>query len=384
MVFLFQRVFPHYRAPVFEQINSMLDNRLVLCCGQPVHGSFLQDLSAENLSFKIVHIKNYWFRGETAVWANFLKPFKVYGCPDAVIVEQSPRILFLYPLYVYCKIRNIPFILWGHGGSRRRSVADSNSTKDRIHRSLIKQADAFLAYSDGIKTELSKATNTEKIFVARNTLDTKALCELHAVLEKEGRETVKKRLGLKRQYYICFISRLMQDKQVDYLIDVFLAIRKQRSDVGLLIIGNGPEKINLEQYANKNNCKSIHFLGAKNEWDESAPYLFASDVMVIPGCVGLSVNHVFCLGVPVITQETSENGPFHGPEVEYIVNGETGFICKNGDQNLMADRVIECFEKRTFFQKKTLQYCESELSIETMVAGIKAGINFVKAGGENA
>jgi len=377
MVFLFQRIITHYRTPVFEELNVLLNDQLVVCCGQNSKGSYIHDVSDETLPFKLLRLKNYWFGGERAVWANFLKPFTMYGRADVVIAEQSPRILFLIPLYLYCKMRRIPFILWGHGGSRRRNIVKSKSVKDIIHRILIKKADAFIAYTDGIRNELLNIIKGEKVFVATNTLDTNTLFALRQELEKEGLEAAKTRIGLSRSHYICFIGRILKEKQVDYLLDVYVLVKEKRPDTGLLIIGDGPEKQSLEEFARKHNISDIHFLGDLYKWDQSAPYLFSADVMVMPGYVGLSVNHAFCFGLPVITQKRAENGPFHSPEVEYLEHGKTGFLCENGDKAHMVDKIIESFDKRTYFCQQTLDYCEKNLSVETMVDGVKHAIDFV-------
>jgi len=377
MIFLFQRFLTYYQLPIFKKLNEVLGDSLVLIHGQSSNESYFFNVSEETLSFKTLQVKNTWFKGDTAVWQNFWGPFKGCKQADAVIMEHSPRILSLLPLYFYCKFKKTPFILWGHGGSRKRSVSESLNVKDIIHRWMIRKADAYICYTDGIKDELSKITKSEKLFVARNTLDTETLFSIRSKLEKEGRESIKKRLGLNSKHYICFIGRLLADKKVDYLIDVYELVKQKISDTGLLIIGDGPVRTALEDYASGQGFEDIHFLGGIADWEQSGPYLFASNVMVMPGYVGLSVNHAFCFGLAVITQKSDKNGPFHGPEVEYIKDSKTGFFCKNGDKNDMAEKIIEVFENQSYFKEETVNYCKKNLLIKTMVTGMKEAIDFV-------
>lgn len=376
MVYLFQRIITHYQLPVYKKLNELLKNELVFICGQQVREGYFFDVSEDKLPFRTVKVKNFWFNGETAVWQNFLVPFKKYKRPDVVIMEQSPRILSLFPLFLYCRWKNIPFILWGHGGSRRRSVSESDNVKDMMHRWLIRKADAFICYTDGIKDELSKITEKQKLFVARNTLDTETLFSIRSKLEKEGRETVKNKLGLKRKNYICFIGRLLEDKQVDYLIDVYELIKKRIADSGLLLIGDGPERNYIEGYVSKNGLKDVYFLGGIDDWEQSGQYLYVSDVMVMPGYVGLSVNHAFCFGLPVITQAGDKNGPFHSPEIEYIIDGETGFICQKGNKEEMTQAITKVFDNKSFFNEKVTTFCKNKLSIDAMVYAIKEAVDF--------
>lgn len=374
-VFLFLRIVPHYYLRVYELLNMALKNGLVVSYGQQLKNGFFSTPD-DCFSFKTVRVKNFWLRGETAVWQHFWKPFHKYGRPDVVIMEHSPRILSLFPLYFYCKLNRIPFILWGHGGSRKRSVSESRSIRDVVHRSIIRASNAYICYTDGIKNELSKITNSQKLFVARNTLDTKALFAIRKEYEKEGKASVKKRLGLNKQRYICFIGRLLAEKRTDYLMDVYELVKQKFPETGLLIIGDGPMKASLVDSAYGKGLEDVHILGSIPDLKQSGAYMFISDAMVMPGGVGLSVNHAFCFGLPVITQETGNDGPFHGPEVEYIGDGTTGFICKNGNKNEMAKSIFNVFENSNYFKKKTLNFCETNLSIETMIAGIKESIDF--------
>lgn len=377
MIFLYQRVLTHYQVPIFKKLNELLDDRLVLAYGQPFKKSYLFDGSRESLPFKKVCIKNIWLKGEKAVWQNFLKPFYLLGKPKAVIMEGSPRILSIFPFYLYCKIRRIPFVLWGHGGSRKRKVSESFNVKDMIHRWLIRKADAYICYTDGIKEELSKIKNEPSLFVARNTMDTETLFKIREKLAIEGKDAVKERLGLERKYYICFIGRLLPSKRVDYLIDVYTLVKKKLGDSGLLIIGDGPEKNFLKSYARRKRLSDVHFLGGIYDWEQSGRYLYASDVMVMPGYVGLTVNHAFCFGMPIVTQAQGEDGPFHSPEVEYIANGETGFICPNGDREKMERVILDVFGKQKVYNETVTQFCKDYLSIDLMVLGMKEAIEFV-------
>jgi len=379
MVFLFQRIHTHYRVPVFKKLNSKLGGKLVFAYGQLPKKSYFSEGFDEEFPFKTVQLKNIWFGGEKAVWQNFTEVFRRYGTPQAVISEHSPRILSSYPLFAYCKIKKIPLILWGHGGSRERSVSKSKRLKDKIHRCLIKKCDAYICYTDTIKSELSTFTNPKKLFVARNTLDTKKLFAIRNELEKNGKLAIKEKLNLTKSKYICFIGRLFKEKEVDRLIDVFELINKQKPDVGLVIIGDGPEMSHLKIKVKQKGLEdSTLFTGEIYDWQKSGEYLYISDLMINPGFVGLSVNHAFCFGIPVVTQESAANGPFHSPEIEYIKDGETGYVCKYDDINDMINKsclILNCPEK---YKTKIKKYCESYLKIENMIEGFIDAIEYVR------
>ncbi len=376
MIFLYQRMLVHYRIPVYQHLNEALDGQLILVYGQQPNKAEHLTQDKQRYTFRSLKLRNRWFGGERAVWQPFLKPFQVFGKPDVVIIEHNPRILSSYPLRAYCLARGIPFLLWGHGSSRKRDVASENSAKDAIHRWFIRHCDAYICYTDAIKKKLSNITEPEKLFVANNTLDTDILFGLRKKLEAEGRNTVKERLGLHKAYYLCFIGRLVQEKQPDMLLDALQILQRIRDDIGTVIIGGGPEMETLKRRTYELNLEDVHFTGAIAEWERSAPYLFACDVLVNLGCVGLSVNHAFSFGLPVITQQSSPKGPFHGPEVTFIKEGYTGYFTPIGNVEAMANRIAEILVERERWYRNIIIYAEKELTIDKMINGMVSAINY--------
>ena len=65
--------------------------------------------------------------------------------------------------------------------------------------------------------------------------------------------------------------------------------------------------------------------GAKFD-EERVPYLMLGKLMLMPGAVGLAVLDAFCLEVPLVTIDV----PYHGPEIEYLVDGTNGVIVERG------------------------------------------------------
>jgi glycosyltransferase involved in cell wall biosynthesis len=376
MIFLLQRVSSHYREPVFEKLNSKLDGKLVVGYGKAAKNTYFPDGYNADISFKTVRFKNIWLGGERAVWQNFWQIFRQYGTPEAVISEHSPRILSLYPLFVYCRSRNIPLILWGHGGSRKRSISESRAMKDKIHRLLIRKANAYICYTDGIKEELVKITEPEKIFVARNTLDTERFGQIRTRLENLGKNSVKKKLGLAQSHYVCFIGRLLPSKRLDQVVEIYSILKKRMPDTGLIIIGDGPERNNLQHYIKENKKEDILLTGELSDWEKSAEYLYASDVIIIPQSAGLAINHAFSFGLPVITQSNPPCGPYHGPEIEYVIDGKTGFICDYGHLEQMASCAEKIIKEKAYFTNQVDVYCRQYLGLDAMIHGMVSAIDY--------
>ena len=376
-IFLYQRLLPHYRVPVYEKINQALNNKLlVIYDTPPSQTAFIE--KNEDLGFTTFKLRNFLLLGGKLFWQFFYKPITAFGKPKAILIEANPRILSLYFLYIFCKLTHTPFIPWGHGGSRSRDIASGNY-RDIINRWIVKSSDAYICYSDGIKDSISRITPSEKLFVARNTLDSDTLIPIRKKLEREKPEKLKKELGLEATYYLCFIGRLLPEKQINLFLKVLGILQEDGLNIGGIIMGDGPEKEALETQVLIENLNHVHFLGNIANWEISGKYLYVSDVMLMPGYVGLSVNHALCFGVPVITQAAGENGPYHSPEVEFIIKGETGFICQNGSLKDMVNAVKNILSERQIFRKKTKAYFDTKLSVNNMVQAVVDALRYTQS-----
>lgn len=94
------------------------------------------------------------------------------------------------------------------------------------------------------------------------------------------RRNVRNELGLRDKFVIGHVGRITKPKNHIFLIDLLTEIRKNRSDIVLLLVGDGELRTYIEAYANeKNVIDNIIFLGSKNNTQD---YYQAMDVFVFP------------------------------------------------------------------------------------------------------
>ena len=121
-------------------------------------------------------------------------------------------------------------------------------------------------------------------------------------------------------------------------------------------------------------------MGAIYMREITSKYLYIADLLLMPGYLGLSVNHAFSFATPVVSFEQGEKGPFHGPEVEYVKNKLTGYLAKNYDVGDLCDFVIELYKNKSLQieMKKEINYCvENRCNINNMANGFVNAINYV-------
>ena len=90
---------------------------------------------------------------------------------------------------------------------------------------------------------------------------------------------VKKKLGiLPQDTALCFVGRLGKEKSIDVLIDWFTKHFKNQCNYKLFVIGDGPEKENLQNQINSLGMEKQVFLLGRIDHNLLPPYYHASDL----------------------------------------------------------------------------------------------------------
>jgi len=113
----------------------------------------------------------------------------------------------------------------------------------------------------------------------------------------------------------------------------------------LLLIGDGPERQNLEELCREIGlCHEIRFLGKQDAVEE---LLNISDLFIIPSgnkSFGLAALEAMACEVPVISSNV-------GGLPEVNIHGETGFLSDVGDVDSMAEYAIQILKDDEVLQQ---------------------------------
>ncbi len=376
-VYYFARILPHYRHAVLARLNERLGGRLVVCAGLPPGKSSLAPLaSAGPGGFETVRMRNFWVGGEAAHAQPFRRVFQRLGPPVVVLAEESPRSVTLPWLLRHARRTGAARVLWGHFSSNRRDPS-RRGLSDRYRILLARSVEACVCYSDAVAEILAPHMERPRIFTAPNTLDMDALATLRKGLEEEGRPSVRRRLNLPEAApIVVFLGRLIRRKGTDMLLRAFGLLR-QRCQAQLVVMGSGPEERAMRRHVAKAGMDGVRFLGSVPDWQSSAPYLFAGDVLLNPGYLGLSINHAFAFGLPVVSQRPPKAGVrFHSPEIAYLIPGENGELAAPANPAALADAVELVLARRESYAQNALRYAREHLALDRMVGGLEAAIRF--------
>jgi len=143
-------------------------------------------------------------------------------------------------------------------------------------------------------------------------------------------------LSLKRKNIIITVSRLIKSKGVDKLISIFDKVANDVNDWELWIIGDGPEKGNIENMINMCLHKNrIKLLGFRTDIDEllsqASIFAFTSQSEGYPN----ALLEAMCSGLACISYDCVA-----GPS-DIIKNGENGFLVENNNELLYVSKLLE-------------------------------------------
>ncbi len=326
-----QKIFAYYRKPLFDRLSGKY-NLLVL---HSENDSGIKQVTAD-YARKVRGVR-FNRKNDTNVFLCTLMRIISFR-PQIVIHEFALGIISLPLVIIACKLLGARLVLWSHGYDRKKGFDPAKSLSDRIRLLYFRLADALLLYSESDRMFLSKYINADKLFVAPNTFDTDALLKIRNRLSKTGKQKLGKMLGFRHRYNLVYIGRLLKSKYPDVLIRLYEKLSKVHGkNIGIHFIGSGEMLEELKNCVVEKKCAgNFYFHGPVYDDLETGKFLYASDLMVLPGALGLSIVHSFCFECPVVSFRQGKNGPYHGPEIDYVINGKTGYLADNGDLDDLA------------------------------------------------
>lgn len=375
-ILILQRILPHYRVGFFDKLCVRFPNTKIFF-GQPKDNEFLKN--SESLDGTIYSFaKNFYLDKKGRIFFSdvFSKIFRYR--PEIIISVFNTGNLNLYLILLLRVFLKYKLILWSFGYDPVNGFHPDKSLKDKLRLFLAQKADAVIFYWEKSLTELSQhSRKISHYFIAPNTLDTETLLLNKEVLDKTGRDEIKRLLKIDEQFHFIYVGRLLKDKQIDLLLKSFGILERKSFNCRLSVIGDGPELEELKQLSLYLNLKNVYFLGEILNDEETGKWIYASDAFVMPGRLGLSVVHAFCYGTPVISQKKVDH---HGEGIGYIKDGINGFLVEDGDINELAEKMFAIICDSQLAQDlrvNALATASTECSIKNMLKGFESALLYL-------
>jgi len=332
---------PEYRARLYECLGQMAEVEYVVFHGD-APGATGHRAAAGPFSFAEIPVASRELRlaGKTLVYQSAVREIAGPGFDGAVIGAEL-KLLANAALFPLLKLKRRPVLLWGQGidkqedrGAAMQRLAQGSSF---LRHTAARHADGYLVYTaGGRKRLLELGVDPAAIFVLRNTLDVESEIELQRAVELEEEAGIRDELGLERDSLVLlFLGRVYREKRLSEFVSMLRALRERaQAEVRVegLVVGDGPDLKRVSTEAA--DLDGISFLGEVRDRRKIARCMRVASALVIPGAVGLAVNHAFAHGVPVITRVN----PMQGPEFEYLEPGRNSIVV-DGDFATFVDAV---------------------------------------------
>lgn len=215
-----------------------------------------------------------------------------------------------------------------------------------IARFVTKRADRIRVVSEEIrKTVVEHGIDETKVFVSPSRCDT----EIFDVTKYSKEiEVLKQKLGYTSDNVILvFVGRLIQAKDVESILKALEIVSKEHKELRLLIVGDGPLKIELESQVNELDInRFVHFYGAVN-YNEVPRMLAVGDIFVSPSLdegMPRSVLEAMSMGLASVVTPVGGN-----PEI--IDDGLNGFFVEVKSPEQIAEKISYLLENPQTLKK---------------------------------
>jgi len=318
------QLWAHYKAIIFNELQKLIsqnesDSLLVVQIASVEKSrKNLGDLdnSLHQYPYKLLHEGTLEEVSLGERITGILKAIQAFN--PAVVNLTGYYDIASWTILFYCKLKGIKTILSNESTANDH---DRNTLKEYLKALIINKFDGYFNF--GTLSEnyiLSLGISSKKMLVKLNCVDNKALNEIYLKYLPDRIQS-QKILEISPKNFI-FVGRLIDFKNLYYFLEAFKEAQTRSSYAwGLIILGDGELKEDLQQFIINHNIQNVHFQSSVS-WQKVPEYLALSNVLVLPSYSepwGLVVNEAMACGLPVVVSDKC------GSAVDLVKNGENGF-----------------------------------------------------------
>lgn len=239
---------------------------------------------------------------------------------------------------LYCRPKGIPIVFTNHTRYDLYTQAYLPGLPDVIGLAALeaylpafcRSCDLVISPSPGMRDVLQRLGVTSPIDVVPNGVDLQPFRQPANPVNRQS-------LGFEEQDIILvFTGRLGPEKNLPFLLRSFAGAAQAYDHIGLVLIGDGPERENLEDRVSHMSIKDrVRFLGMV-PYQELPNYLAMADGFVTASVTEvhpLSVIEALAAGLPVLGIQSPGVG-------DSIQDGETGFLAPEEDLAAFTAKMV--------------------------------------------
>lgn len=330
---------PHYRMPVFRALSTAGVRSYRFFAGSnTIDTSIKSEEPGEDSNFQ--YVPTYTLYGLTfqfGLWrAVCLSPKYRH-----VIFLGDPHFVTTWIYAALGRIAGKKIWFWTHGWLRPETGA-----KGSVRRLFYKLSHGLLLYGERAKKiGVQNGFVPSKLHVIYNSLDYDRQRRVRERLHVEASNqqlSADSPTWLRELPYFACVARLTDLCRFDLAIQSLARLQnEERIDVGMVLIGTGPEGERLQAMARDLGVR-CWFPGALYDENAIGHLLHNARAVVSPGKIGLTAMHSLAYGTPVISHDDFSR---QMPEFEAIVPGKTGDFFSAGNSDDLTRVMLRWLNK---------------------------------------
>jgi len=263
------------------------------------------------------------------------------------------------------KILGIPHISTCHGFISNDRNLRLYNWLDRI---ALRFATKIIAVSEGIENDLIRSgIDRSRIVTIQNAVNGEYSDESAMRNRREKRNL----LNLSDKDFVAgYVGRLSEEKGIKYLVEAISMLSTyEEIPLKLLIIGEGPKRKDLEDFAKEKNLEQrVFFIGFQSDVENWLP---AMDVFVLPSLTEgtpMSLLEAMAYGIPVVASAV-------GGVPQVIDSGQDGTIVAPGVSREIKDAIYLLYKNidlRNSVAREAQKKIEANYSVVDWIKKIEA------------
>ena len=342
---IIQTVAPDYRTRFFIYLSTLLNDRFSLYCGRL---DFQKSLQTDPSLTKVKPLINFYFFKRSFLiqlggfWRDVFRH-------NVMVLPLNPRIINCWFILIIRWVLNYETVLWGHAWPRA-----GKNTRSDFFRNLMRQlGSSIIVYTYSQQRELQYKMPYSIIKAAPNSL----YHQQEIKLPKQQQDITN----------LIYVGRLTPEKKPMLIVESFhQALSFLNKNVQLIIVGDGLEKIKIDQYIVRHHLEQRILTKGHISDREELQILYNSALFsVSPGYVGLSITQSFSFGVPILIAKDEP----HSPEIEAAKENQNALFFESDNIANLVQKIIDIFRHKDYWislrEKITIE-CKANYTIESM------------------
>ena len=234
-------------------------------------------------------------------------------------------------------------------------------------RKYSKNVNAIIAISEGVKKVLVEGgVEPENIEVIPSGIDFSPFEEDSFVL-KFSNYLRREFSFAPDDYLVGIVAHLADHKGHEYLIEATKILKEHTPKIKMIIVGEGPLRMELNRQAKELNVKDIvFFLGFR---EDVAKILFSLDLFVLSSYLeglGSTILDAMACRLPVVATKV-------GGIPEVVIHGETGLLVPPRNPSALARAILNLYKNKTLASrlgKRGYEVVHQKFSAEAMAGKV--------------